>query len=70
MDNYKVSKTISKTVVPPVVVIGGGKLLQVGSSRIGIDLDDSTCMTISSAIFGVVSGIINIIKNRWRSRTK
>ena len=70
MDDYKVSKTISKAIVPPAAVIGGGKLIQVGLSQTGINLDDSTCMVISSGIFGVISGIVNIIKNRWRSRRK
>lgn len=68
MGDFKVSKTITKTAVPPLVVIAGGKAIQTGLSHIGVTLDDATCLMIASGILGAVAGLVNIVKNRWRSR--
>lgn len=68
MGDFKVSKTITKTAVPPLVVIAGGKALQSGLSQIGVALDDATCLMIASGLLGAIAGMVNIVKNRWRSR--
>lgn len=68
MADYKVSKTIVKATTPPAVVIVGGKLVQAGLNQVGVSLDDSTCMMISSGVFGLFAGLVNFIKNRKRSR--
>lgn len=68
MGNYQVSKTIIKATTPPTVVIVGGKAIQAGLNYIGVTLDDSTCMMISSGVFGLFAGLVNFIKNRKRFR--
>ncbi|MFA5235090.1 MAG: hypothetical protein WC390_11885 [Sulfurimonas sp.] len=65
---YNVGTTIIKTVETPAVIIVGSKVVSAILTGLGAEIDSETVMVAVTAVYGVVRGIANWIKNRRKGK--
>jgi hypothetical protein len=61
---YKKRKTVEKTMVPAVVLIGGANLIKYITSLAGNEMDGEIAYSIVSMFYIIGSGLINWLKHR------
>jgi len=61
---YRASKTIEKTVSPPLYILAISAAAGAIAKKAGIDLEPETILEIVICLYGGFSGLVNFIKHR------
>lgn len=63
---YRPSKTIEKTVMPPIVIIAFSAAINAACKKIGIEIDHDTILELTVMGYGALQGFLNFMKHRKR----